>query len=159
MVRAGHLVDRTECRRASRTRYASDQAALAGSDRHLVIILSSGKRAPTQQGLCHNCGAAVSVGTRHCDPCSVTLARENLAKGAQLGRVRAQLAWDPSTLPAWLDSERYVNRVRPLLEGFSRPAIASAINVAIDHAGEVRAGRFPHPRHWLALAELVGVEG
>ena len=142
------------------------------------ISLSSGKSAPAPQSLCRNCGAAISAGKGHCDQCSVTLARENLAKGARYGRVRAltpeakakrsetarrqneaQQAWDPATLPAWLDNEVYISKVRPLLERFTRPAIAAALSVGIDYAGEVRSGRrIPHPRHWEALAELVGVE-
>jgi len=141
------------------------------------IALSSTKSAPAPQSLCRNCGASISVGKGHCDRCSETLARENLAKGAQYGRIRAltpeakakrsntvqrqneaQQAWNPSSLPNWLDNETYVTRIRPLLERFTRSAIASLLNVGIDYAGEVRAGRrIPHPRHWERLAELVGI--
>ncbi len=141
------------------------------------IALASTKGAPAPQSLCRNCGASISAGKGHCDRCSETLARENLAKGAQLGRIRAltpeakakrgesarlqnaaQQAWDPASLPAWLDNEAYVTRVRPLLERFTRSAIAAALNVRIDYAGEVRAGRrIPHTRHWENLATLVGV--
>jgi len=141
------------------------------------MALSSTKSAPAPQSLCRNCGASISVGKGHCDRCSETLARENLAKAAQFGRVRAltpeakakrsetvrlqneaQQAWDPATLPAWLDNEVYISRVRPLLERFTRSVIAAALGVGIDYAGEVRAGRrIPHPRHWERLAELVGI--
>ena len=141
------------------------------------IALSSAKGAPAPQSLCRNCGASISAGKGHCDGCSETLARENLAKGAQHGRVRAltpeakakrsetvrlqneaQQAWNPASLPKWLDNETYVTRIRPLLERFTRSAIASILNVGIDYAGQVRAGtRIPHPRHWENLAKLVGV--
>jgi hypothetical protein len=45
--------------------------------------------------------------------------------------------------------------------GFARPTgpvTMSAHDVSVTHAVAIRAGRRrPHPRHWEALAELVGV--
>jgi hypothetical protein len=39
----------------------------------------------------------------------------------------------------------------------SSSAIASRIGVSRWYAGRIREGYRPHPRHWLALAELIGV--
>jgi hypothetical protein len=141
------------------------------------IALSAAKSPPTPQSFCQNCGGAISAGKQQCPGCSVELARKNLAKATQSGRGQvltpearakkqetirrqnaAQQAWDPSTQPAWLDNTTYITRVRPLLERLTRSALAAVMNVREDYAGEVRAGRrIPHPRHWTALAELVGV--
>jgi hypothetical protein len=55
--------------------------------------------------------------------------------------------------PAW-----YGATIQPKLAGFTLPAIAKAVGVSTSAAAKWRAGRrVPHPRHWAALAELVGV--
>jgi CRISPR-associated endonuclease Cas1 len=135
------------------------------------------KALPKPQSVCVNCGAGISMGKRYCEICAETRGRESLAKGSRLGRVRAltpearakrgktvkqhieaRLAWKPDNLPSWLDNEAYMTRIRPSLERFSRSAIAAALNVCLDYAGEVRAGRrIPHSRHWVPLAELAGL--
>jgi CRISPR-associated endonuclease Cas1 len=54
--------------------------------------------------------------------------------------------------PAW-----YGAMVQPLLAAFTLPAIAKAAGVSTSAAAKWRSGRaIPHPRHWAALAELVG---
>jgi hypothetical protein len=59
---------------------------------------------------------------------------------------------DPAIDPAWYRAE-----IRPLLAGFTLPAIAKAVGVSTSAAAKWRAGRaIPHQRHWAALAELVG---
>ena len=70
----------------------------------------------------------------------------------------AKLAWQPSSLPAWLNEETYTTKIQPLLAGIANPVIMSALGVSVTYAVAIRAGRRrPHPRHWEALAELVGV--
>jgi CRISPR-associated endonuclease Cas1 len=59
---------------------------------------------------------------------------------------------------AEMDRARYGETIQPLLADFTLPAIAKATGVSTSAAAKWRAGRrVPHPRHWAALAELVGV--
>jgi len=72
----------------------------------------------------------------------------------------AKRAWQPSSLPGWLNEKTYTSRIQPLLAGVANPAIMSALGVSVTYAAAIRAGRRrPHPRHWLKLAELGGVTG
>ena len=48
-------------------------------------------------------------------------------------------------------------QVQPRLAAISTSAIASRIGVSRWYAGRIRRGYRPHPRHWQALAQLVGV--
>ena len=48
-------------------------------------------------------------------------------------------------------------RIQPLLARISSSSVASRIGVSRWYAGRVRRGYRPHPRHWQALAVLVGV--
>jgi len=67
--------------------------------------------------------------------------------------------WDPSSQPAWLTAEVYAEKIRPLLAAISTSTISSRIGVSRWYAGRIRSGRRrPHPRHWQALAELIGVQ-
>ncbi len=51
-----------------------------------------------------------------------------------------------------------VAKIRPLLAGIANSAIASALGVSLYYAADIRRGRRrPHPRHWQALAKLVGL--
>jgi hypothetical protein len=66
--------------------------------------------------------------------------------------------WDSSNLPAWITRETYVEKIWPQLAKITIPTIAKAMQVSESYATKVRKGlRVPHPRHWQALAELVGV--
>lgn len=61
-------------------------------------------------------------------------------------------------MPDWLTQECYVEQIQPLLKGKKVREIATAMRVSRPYAAFVRSGRRrPHPRHWLALADLVGV--
>ncbi len=63
----------------------------------------------------------------------------------------------PSSLPAWLNKEFYVQKVQPQLKRLRVREIAHAMQVSQAYAAFIRSGRrIPHPRHWLALAQLVG---
>ena len=69
-----------------------------------------------------------------------------------------QKAWDPGRHPSWLTEEVYREKIQPLLKGISTSAMAKALDMGWSYASELRKGRkLPHPRHWLKLAELVGV--
>jgi len=65
--------------------------------------------------------------------------------------------WDASMQPAWLTAKFYAEKIQPLLAEISGSAIAALIGVSRWYAGRIRKGYRPHPRHWQALAELVGV--
>jgi hypothetical protein len=68
--------------------------------------------------------------------------------------------WDASTLPDWLNKETYLNRIQPLLTNLSNSQIALALGVSLPYAVDIRSAKHvPHPRHWLKLADLVGVIG
>lgn len=69
-----------------------------------------------------------------------------------------QKDWDPASNPAWLTEEVYREQIQPLLKGITTSAIAKALDMGWSYVAELRKGRkTPHQRHWLKLAELVGV--
>jgi CRISPR-associated endonuclease Cas1 len=132
--------------------------------------------APRQQNVCRVCGARTTGRHTHCANCAVAFSTVRLRKAALSGRVAAQSsaaqirrantqrrqhaakhAWKASNLPAWLDEQTYVQKIQPQLVHVTRAAIASAIEVSKAYAADIRVGkRSPHPRHWQALAQLVG---
>ena len=62
-------------------------------------------------------------------------------------------------MPAWLTEEYYANEIQPRLKNLKVREIATPIEVSQAYAALVRAGkRRPHPRHWRALAKLVGAK-
>jgi len=135
------------------------------------------KPAPQPENVCRVCGKSVTFGRSYCSECDATAARERIVEIAKVGRIASQApgpkarraqtqrrhalarsAWQPSSLPAWLNEETYRSKIQPLLVGIANPAIMSALGVSVTYAVAIRAGRRrPHPRHWQALAELVGV--
>jgi CRISPR-associated endonuclease Cas1 len=135
------------------------------------------KPAPKPGSICHVCGAPVMSGRRYCGSCVKTISGENLTEAARLGRVVAQSpqakarraatkrgqdaarrGWSPSSQPVWLNTEAYLQKIQPRLAAFTVPVIASTIGVSMPYAADIRAGRRrPHPRHWQALAQLLGV--
>jgi hypothetical protein len=74
-------------------------------------------------------------------------------------RQRAALKdWQSSQNSCWLTEKVYRERIQPALRRITVSAIATALNISLPHATQIRAGRCrPHPRHWQALAGLVGV--
>jgi len=59
-----------------------------------------------------------------------------------------------SAVPYYIDT--FINLHR--LSGVSTSAIAKGIGVSHWYASKICQGYRPHPRHWEALAQLVGVE-
>jgi CRISPR-associated endonuclease Cas1 len=135
------------------------------------------KAAPQPEKVCRICGAPVSPSRNCCPVCEVTTARERIVEIAKIGRIASHApgpserrvethrrhalaigAWQPSSLPAWLNEEVYTRRIQPLLAGIANPVIMAALGVSVSYALAIRAGRRrPHPRHWKELAKLVGV--
>jgi hypothetical protein len=63
-------------------------------------------------------------------------------------------------LPGWLNEEVYADKIQPLLKDIANPVIMSALGVSVTYTVAIRAGRRRlHPRHWEALAKLVGATG
>ncbi|MGP0098019.1 MAG: CRISPR-associated endonuclease Cas1 [Terriglobales bacterium] len=140
-------------------------------------IQSSLARVPSQENLCAGCGKPIRRSSTHCPDCSLKNSTALLISGARLGRVishgpqaqarrketkrlndLARSQWSPSSLPAWLTQEAYVEQIQPRLRETSLSQIASAVGVSIPYASDIRKGRrCPHPRHWEALAKLAGV--
>jgi|HubBroStandDraft_6_1064221.scaffolds.fasta_scaffold51540_3 hypothetical protein len=135
-------------------------------------------RTQPPQTLCRGCGKNIAAGRIHCAQCSIDGATERLGDAARIGRVAARSpearakhsasrrrhaeacsAWDASNQPNWLTSEVFSQRIQPLLASVPTSVIRSRIGVSRWYASRIRQGYRPHPRHWQALAELVGVTG
>jgi CRISPR-associated endonuclease Cas1 len=131
---------------------------------------------PKTDHFCRGCGKTITNESTHCACCAVEAATTRLISAASLGRVaarspearakhvvsrrrhaRACSEWDASTKPAWLTDEVYTEEIQPQLAQMSTSAIASRIGVSRWYAGRIREDYRPHPRHWQALARLVGV--
>src|SRR5271169_1193298 len=131
---------------------------------------------PKTDHLCRGCGRTITNGRTNCGDCAIDSATERLANAARIGREAARSpeararhatsrrrhaqacsAWDASSQPAWLTGAMFSRKIQPLLAGVSTSAIRSRIGVSRWYAGKIRQGYRPHPRHWLALAELVSV--
>ena len=136
-------------------------------------------RPPTPQHLCPGCGARIASDSKNCPSCNIPTVIANLVAGAVGGRVKNKSAksrarlrntqrrhhaerrnWKPSMLPGWLNQDVYDRKIQPLLMRLSRGTIMATLGVSKMYAGDIRSGkRRPHPRHWEALAQLVGVSG
>jgi CRISPR-associated endonuclease Cas1 len=142
---------------------------------------TSSEPVPRPERICVICGTPLATGLSYCRLCAVPVAIENLAAVAVAGRAAGQMTshgpeaqarranarrrhalakstWHPSSLPAWLNEETYLGKIQPLLAGLTNKAVASELGSSIPYASAIRAGRrVPHPRHWQALAQLVGL--
>jgi CRISPR-associated endonuclease Cas1 len=133
-------------------------------------------RAPRRDNLCRGCGKTIQDGRANCATCAVGDATKNIIDAARIGRQTAnspeaqvkrantqrknavaQHAWKPSEQPGWLTDTFYSEKIQPVLATMSASAIGRQISVSRWYAGRIREGYTPHPRHWQALAELVGV--
>lgn len=141
------------------------------------LLLPRAEPAAPPLSVCRACGTTVTPGTNYCVLCAVPLITEHLGNVRPSGWVATQSAkaqtrrsrtqrrqnaalrgWIASNQPAWLDNETYTKKIQPRLAQATRSAIAAALGVSSPHAADIRAGRRrPHPRHWQALAQLVGV--
>jgi len=129
--------------------------------------------------LCRGCGKTITNGRTNCAVCAVSGATERLVSVAKRGRAAARTpearakhvasrrrhahacsAWDPSAQSTWLTSEVFSQKIQPLLAEVPTSVIRSRIGVSRWYAGKIRQqGYRPHPRHWEALAQLVGITG
>ena len=140
--------------------------------------LQSELAAPRRKNICRGCGKTLTRGRDHCGQCAIEPASERLLDAARLGRTvahtpearakqgrkqrkhaNARNSWTPSSMPTWLTGKLYAEKIQPLLARLPNSTIASCIGVSRWYAGRIRQHNQPHPRHWQALAELVGISG
>ena len=77
---------------------------------------------------------------------------------AQKRQRAARRGWLRSSLPAWLTQSSYREVILPRLSAVTVPTLAQALKVSEPYATKIRKGQHvPHPMHWQALADLVGV--
>jgi hypothetical protein len=77
----------------------------------------------------------------------------------QRRQATALRAWKPSDKPASLDEKFYREQIQPRLLLIQATKVQSTLSVLQPYALRVRSGKcVPHPRHWLTLAKLVGVQ-
>lgn len=132
--------------------------------------------APRPKNVCRGCGTTTVRG-RHCPKCGREVSKEKLIELAKVGRITAsspesrkkhsdtqkrhraaQREWASVPKPVWLTEEVYAEKIQPRLSSVTIASIASTLGVCESYAADIRAGRHrPHPRHWQALAALVGV--
>jgi hypothetical protein len=132
-------------------------------------------RAPKPERVCRGCGDAVQRDATNCSECNLKIAIKRLVQVARAGRVaghtpeaiakeaathrkhgEARRWWKSSNQPAWLTEQLFLEKIQPALAQASATAIAKRIGVSRWYAGRIREGYRPHPRHWQALALLVG---
>jgi len=126
---------------------------------------------------CPLCGSGVTTGSVYCAKCVPDVNRENLLRQAKLGQIATHSAiaearrsathakhvealrkWNPSDLPGWLDEDTYRREVLRRLAKFTVKSIRVKLAVSHPYATLIKRGvSIPHPRHWLALAELTGI--
>jgi hypothetical protein len=83
---------------------------------------------------------------------------EALRAATQRQQIAARKAWKASDQPDWLTEDFYAKKIQHRLSRLRNSAIASALAVSMPYAAEIRSGRRrPHPRHWRALTELIGI--
>jgi len=128
---------------------------------------------PKPEHHCRDCGAKVRSDKQRCLKCWKQVTRvnfragrktaqrpESLSKRSATQRMQKQAIqnWKPSDLPTWLTRDVYVQEVQPAVAQVAKSQIRSALGVSEPYSSDIQAGkRVPHPRHWQALAELVGV--
>ena len=134
-------------------------------------------RVSSQQNVCTGCGKPIDRSHKLCFDCAQNNLTTSFVVGRQLGREAAQSptamvrrketkrrhdldrsTWSVTDQPSWLTEEVYRRQIQPLLAKATLSQIAAAIRVSIPYASDIRRGRRrPHPRHWQALAQLVGI--
>ncbi len=133
---------------------------------------------PQPPRICPRCGASVKAGKSHCAPCAIAIQRQGFLKIAEQGRIAAHTAdaelkrgatqrkqheaqskWHIWSHPAWLTEQFYSEQIQPRLGTSEVKKIAATLGVSMTYASYIRAGRRrPHPRHWLALAQIAGLK-
>ena len=136
------------------------------------------KQAKKQQGVCSECGGVAAANAQLCGNCARNESGRRLSAVSALGRIAASTPealqrisermkqqreaisrWNPADLPSWLTDEYFSTKIWPALGNIPKKRIAEAIGVSTDYAYQlVNGNRVPHRRHWVRLAELVGIK-
>jgi CRISPR-associated endonuclease Cas1 len=125
--------------------------------------------------ICHSCGKDLVGDWAHCKSCSTEIMTEQRSAAGRKARIaalnpeaqlkrattqevnsRARYAWRPTDQPSWLTPDFYSKKIQPALVSVRGSLIARRLKVSYSYADDIRKGRTPHPRHWKALADLVG---
>jgi hypothetical protein len=129
-------------------------------------------KVPRPDAVCRGCGKQIHRGAHFCSTCAVTATRKNFDVGRKRAQSPEHLAkraatmrrhkqaiqnWNPSDLPALLTRDVYVKQIQPALASVAKSQIRLMLGVSELYSSAIRAGRIPHPRHWLALAQLANV--
>jgi uncharacterized Zn finger protein (UPF0148 family) len=142
-------------------------------------ITSAPKPKPVARphSICRTCGKSIVTGRLYCAACAVPVATQHIKEAAQAARDRAhspesrvkqartqsrlrkvEAEWSALSLPEWLTEKFYAEKIQPALASVSNSAIASRLGVSRCSGSRIRSGKLrPHPRHWQALAELMGI--
>jgi CRISPR-associated endonuclease Cas1 len=135
-------------------------------------------KAPVMETVCQNCGKAVSRRRKLCRECNEQEMRdrwkavqdrqrgqEMTAEAKQKSSMRmkdhraALRNWDPSQQPPWLTEEFYKAKIQPALMNVSTRELAAAIGVRRSYISGMKRGEdIAHPRFWLKLTEILGVQ-
>ena len=140
------------------------------------LPMPSPQRAPRPQGVCNGCGKEIRSGHTHCARCAGPLQTDRIRAAANAARITAHSAearakqaetvrrqrkaaadWSPSSQPDWLTEDFYREKIHPGLSSVSNSTIANRLGISRCAASQIRSGkRRAHPRHWEAMATLVG---
>jgi CRISPR-associated endonuclease Cas1 len=131
---------------------------------------------PRKENICRGCGKTIGHEFTNCRSCATDGWSKHMVEVARMGRLtanspearakrrstqrrnhEARRSWNPSSQPTWLTAEFYSQKIEPLLAHASNAALARTLGVSRVYAARIRRGNRPHPRHWLALAKLVGM--
>jgi CRISPR-associated endonuclease Cas1 len=128
---------------------------------------------PKLEHVCGNCGVKIRRNDKLCANCAKKVMHKNFRLGRKMAQRpehltkrsetmrthrRAIERWEPSALHSWLTREFYLARVVPALIHVSKSRIGSVLGVSEPYSSDIQAGkRTPHPRHWTALAKMVGI--
>ena len=126
---------------------------------------------PRPEHVCSDCGVKIRSDHKLCLKCAKQATRKTFRRGRRIGQRPENLAkrantmrahreqigtWKPS--PSDISRDTYTNLVLPALAHVPKKVIRNALGVSEPYSSDIRAGRrVPHPRHWQALAELVGI--
>jgi CRISPR-associated endonuclease Cas1 len=107
-----------------------------------------------------DCATAFSLAARHLSTIATTVSDESMQRRSEKTRqaYAARRRWDASNAENRAALVRWYSTVLQTRIGTLRPVdIARALQVSPSYSIHVKQGRMPHPRHFPALARLVGV--
>jgi len=114
----------------------------------------------TAEVLSTDCATAFSLAARHLSTIATTVSDESMQRRSEKTRqaYAARRRWDASNAENRAALVRWYSTVLQTRIGTLRPVdIARALQVSPSYSIHVKQGRMPHPRHFPALARLVGV--